>query len=177
MSETTIEAERLEVAGVLVDEYSGKQWAVPMDNCDDRSDRVQPNPMAMPKNREDPRFHYQWIRSNQWNEYQAVGAVRVTMKEFGSDIGAQLMNEEYGTPTTSYVEYEGAFLIKMPRHVAERRWAEQDADAKLAMQDILKPRRKTRADGARGTVEEGQEVSTSTVTLASESERGGQKRS
>ena len=173
----TIEASRVEVAGEIIDEYTGKRWAVPVDNCDDLGDRVAPNPMAMPPGKEDPRFVYVWIRENQWNEYQAINSVRVTTKEFSGE-GAKLMNDEYGTPTTSFVEYEGAILVKMPKFVAERRWAEQDSDAKLAMQDILKPRRKTRADGTRGTVEEGQETSVSTVTLDEpRARRGGQGRS
>ncbi len=176
MAEDLLEVSKFEAVGEIIDEFSGKRWAVPADNCEDHGDRIAANPMAMPASRMDKRFHYQWIRLNQWTEYNTLGAVRVTMKEFAGDDGQTPMNDEYGKPLTSYVEYEGAILIKMPKFTAEARWREQDEDARLATQDIYKPQRKEHNDGARGTVEEGTTATVTTGEVSPTPRRSGQRK-
>jgi len=162
MSESTVSAQEIEVAGEIIDEFTGKRWAVPVDNCDDLSDRTIPNPLAMPEDRRDPRFEYQWIRENQWTEYSAIGCVRVTRQEFNGE-KPHALDDEYGTPVGSYVEYEGAIMIKMPKHVFELRQRQQNNEARLAMQDVAKQQSRQQRGGARGTVEETEETVLSTA--------------
>lgn len=124
-----VEAKQLQVGGILTDD-EGNTWAVPADDTDDRSDLGTPGAMEIPQHKLDARFHYQWIRTDQWSHYQSRKFVRVTEKELGR---LPLMEEQYGKSPTTYIEYCGTMLVKCPKFVAERIEREKEAQRLLVL--------------------------------------------
>lgn len=143
----SVDAQELQVGGILTD-AEGNTWAVPADGTEDLSDLGAPGPMDLPKDKMDPRFHYQWIRLDQWPHYQSRQFARVTEKEMGR---LHLMEAQYGQSPTTYMEYCGTMLVKCPKFIAER--IERDKEhARLLALDGTQPTEQMLESARRGAI-------------------------
>ena len=146
-----LECTDFEVGGELVDS-EGNRWAVPSGNVEDRGDLGMTNPLAFPADKMDKRFHYQWIRLDQWPRYKGLQFVRVTEKEMGRFEG---LEQEYGKSPNSYIEYMGTIAVKCPKFIYDQLMDEKDESRQLAL-DGTQPTEQMLESARRGSVIERQ---------------------
>lgn len=121
-----VTASRIEVPGVIVDEYTGKTWPVPTGTL---LDDIKPHhsPYDIKK---DPRFTYQAVcvkgpGGNESSDYESQGWVKVTRKEMGYPDNARLPGEP-ASPLDSYYVINGEqVMMKIPKPYADVRYASQ----------------------------------------------------
>jgi len=118
-----LEAKEIEVAGIIRDEY-GNEWAIPADNVDDIGD-IASNPFSVMKF--DERFHYQIEPLGKVEQKRLEGFVPVLREEVGI---SKTLDIEYGKPTSNYVQYADSVLMKIPKVLADRRYARKARIAK-----------------------------------------------
>lgn len=156
-----LEASEIATAGIVEDEY-GNRWTLPTSDLGEEVD-FNYNPIDLPKR--DPRFHYQFERTDRLGWAISEGFVPVRR----SEVGLNMLNDsskklsDYGINTNTDEDpvhtVHDLTLVKIPSQLAERRRARAKLEADKAKASIEPP---ARLDGAKSR-------------LKSEWERLGQK--
>lgn len=121
--EDVLRVSSVEVAGVLKDD-EGNEWAIPADNVEDQYDLGTSNPFEHLSY--DPRFHYQLVRTDRVDQKKMEQFVPVKRREVNMP---ESLNQDYGTPTGSLVQYLDSTLMKIPKVIASRRQAARVREA------------------------------------------------
>ena len=156
-----LQATEISTAGIVEDDY-GNKWTLPETPLGEDID-FNYNPVDLPKR--DPRFHYQFERSDRLAWAISEGFVPVRR----SEVGLNMLNEsnrklgDYGINTNTdddpvHVVHD-LTLVKIPTQIAERR----------------KARAKLEADKAKGSIEPPAKVDGAKSRLKAEWEGLGQK--
>lgn len=121
-----VNASRIEVPGVILDEYTGKTWPVPTGEL---LDDIKPHhsPYDIKK---DPRFSYQAVSvkgpgGDESGDYESQGWVKVTRKEMGFPDSMRLPGEPASPLDTYYVINGEQVMMKIPKPYADARYASQ----------------------------------------------------
>lgn len=104
----TMTAEKLEVAGVIIDS-KGRTWAPPADNVEDLYDLYAHNPLSVPVPEDG--FHYQTFRLDQVDAAKARGFVVVMQDE----VGIPASDLDDGKPVERAHRVGDAVLMKIPQ--------------------------------------------------------------
>lgn len=128
----SIEIPGMKIADVddfITDPFTGKRWAVPTGALDDNLIHTSP---YLIRNK-DPNYHYQAVRLEELGDMESQGFVKVTRKETGVDTA--VLDGDTPAPLSSYHTIgEDQILIKMPKVLADRRYAAQKALCDSAVQ-------------------------------------------
>lgn len=127
---------RLEVPGVIVDPYTGKTWAVPTDALE--TVRIHDSPYDIKK---DPQFHYQAHSFGEVADMESQGFVKVTRKEVGREESIKLSGD-VASPLDQYYTINGEqVMMKIPKILADRRYAAQKKLCDAAVAKTERPER------------------------------------
>jgi hypothetical protein len=129
-----VQASRVEVPGLIIDEYSGKTWAVPTGAFDDNM-QMHSSPYDIPK---DPNFHYEAHTLDQAPDMESQGFVKVTRREVGKEL--YRMPGELSSPLDTYYVISGnQVMMKIPKVYADRRYASLKKVCDFAVQATQPP--------------------------------------
>lgn len=121
-----VDIEELETGGIVVRDGEGNEWTVAGDSTEDYN--YGKLPLELP--RQLPGFHVEFCRPNQVADWMQKGFVPVTRKEMGvKELPADIARD-YGTLDTSTYRVGDAVAMKIPKILADRRYAAKARAAK-----------------------------------------------
>lgn len=122
-----ISASSIQVPGIIRDS-EGHEWTIPEEDPTSDEFKLYKSPFDIKK---DPQFHYQFEHRDKVSLMMAEGFAPCTRKELG--IPDFNVGNEYGTSPDGVYRVEDLVCIKIPKIIADRKYAAQDRMCKAAV--------------------------------------------
>lgn len=136
----TLDVAQVEVPGIIRDDY-GNEWTVPTNDAS--FVELLTNPLALPK--QNPEFHYQFVRNDQVTAKTTEGFRPVLREEVGvADI---VIDANTDASHASYHQVHDLLLMKIPKVLANRRYKAAARMCNEAVAQVGDPRTLAQAGG------------------------------
>ena len=130
-----VQVDTIQAPGIVKDRFSDKTWTLPTGTFADLGLTTYKSARQIKK---DPDFHYEFVRFNgnypELDEYLSNDFVPVTREELG--MPAYVNPSGQPTPLDSYYRVEDQICVKIPRQLADLRYASNKSVCDAALDGV-----------------------------------------